>query len=88
MSDKPLFQDADEQEATYAGEKPAETPEGVIIPGAAAFSGGLSGSLGTAGSMGEIPAVGPAIAGATRKPEEDANDDGVIDLDEGAKPSR
>ncbi len=86
MSDKPLFQDADEQEAIYGGQATPDTPEGVVVPGAAAFTGGITGSLGTAGAMGGIPAAGPEIAGATRLPDEDADADGVIEDQEGLNP--
>jgi hypothetical protein len=53
MSDKPLFQDADEQEAVY-GDNRSGASEGdgaVVIPGAAAAGGVLAGQLGT-GAMG------------------------------------
>ncbi len=61
MSDKPLFENMDEQEATYA---PEELPEGPVVPGAAegaAEGGAVSGQMGGA-VAGAIPGVvGPAI---------------------------
>ncbi len=86
MSDKPLFQNADDQEAAYGGEATPATPEGVVIPGAAAYGGGISGNIGTAGAMGAVPAAGPEIAGATRDTQEDMDDDGVIEDREGSNP--
>lgn len=85
MSDKPLFQDADEQEATY-GDSRTDTSEAggtVIIPGAAAAGGVLSGQLGTGlTGMGAAPAAGAVVAGANRSSEEDLDNDGVIEDDE------
>ena len=72
MSDKPLFQDADEQEATYA---PQQTSDGadqdappLVVPAAGVLGGGLSGATGpAAGSVGTgVPAVaGAALEGET-----------------------
>ena len=89
MSDEPLFQNTDEQEAAYTGRaapgtpEAAETGEGVVLPGAAAagpISGGaISGSMGTTGTAGAIPAAGPEVAGAYHTPEEDRDDDSVLE---------
>ena len=87
MSDKPLFQNTDEQEAAYAGDRPTdggETGEGVILPGAAAAGpltgGAIAGNMGTGQSgMTGVPAAGPEIAGAAHVPREDRDDDGVLE---------
>ncbi len=79
MSDKPLFRDADEQEAALGGS--GTTGEGVVVPGAAAgaLSGNaLSGQMGTTGIMG-VPAAGPEVAGAAHAPREDLDGDNVIE---------
>jgi hypothetical protein len=86
MSDRPLFQDADEQEAAYSGGSSGDTDveSSVVIPGAAAAGGTLSGQLGTTGAMGmgAAPAAGPVIAGLTHSPDEAQDDKGVIEDDE------
>lgn len=85
MSDKPLFQDADEQEATYGDSRSgaSEADGAVIIPGAAAVGGVLAGQLGTgATGSGTAPAAAAAIAGANRSSSDDLDDDGVIEDDE------
>jgi hypothetical protein len=87
MSDRPLFQDADEQEATYA---PQQVPAGdagdgtidtgvplVALPiaatGAAASTAGPGYAGGSAGTVsGVIPALGAAaLANETERDEED-----------------
>ena len=93
MSDRPLFQNADEQEAAYAGNprgtevEEGATTEGVVVPGAAAgFSGGaISGQMATSGGMMGVPAAGAEIAGAAHVPTEDRDDDGVVEDEETAR---
>jgi hypothetical protein len=85
MSEKPLFRDADEEEAVYGGSQPgnAEPDGAVIMPGAAAAGGLLSGQLATSATgMGAAPAAGAAAAGYNRSAGEDRDDDGVIENDE------
>ncbi len=91
MSDKPLFQNSDEQEAAYAGDRddlpknPGETGEGVVLPGAA-FAGPLGAVPGQApiGGTG-APVAGPEIAGAAHVPQDDVDDDGVLEDEEKAR---
>ena len=86
MSDKPLFQNTDEQEEAYAGDdagelprNPGETGEGVVVPGAA-FAGPLGAVPGQAPMGGTgAPVAGPEVAGAAHVPREDRDDDGVLE---------
>lgn len=85
MSDKPLFQDADEEEARYGGTQADETEaEGtVVIPAAASANGALAGQLGVGASgTGAAPASGAVIAGLNCSSDEDRDNDGVIEADE------
>ena len=91
MSDRPLFQNSDEQEAAYAGDRgdlprnPGETGEGVVLPGAA-FAGPLSADPGQAPMGGTgAPVAGPEVAGAAHVPGEDRDDDGVLEDEEQAR---
>jgi hypothetical protein len=87
MSDKPLFQNADEQEAAYAGTSGGGqgetdlTNSGVVIPGAT-MGNVLNGNIGTSAGMVGVPNPGPVIAGAGRSTREDADDDGVVEPSE------
>lgn len=73
MSDKPLFQNTDAQEAAYApdtasGAEDIDTGSaGVLVPGSAAsITGGTLGSTyGTSGGMGALPVIGPGITSAS-----------------------
>jgi hypothetical protein len=58
MSDAPLFQNTDEQEAAYAPDQPSKEGEIVVIPGAGLGVGTGSPAAG-AGTPGTLP---PAIA--------------------------
>ena len=92
MSDEPLFQNSDVQEAAYGGEDAGndqsgrdgnDVGPGVVIPaaGLAGLSGGMGGTSGPAGTG----AVGPALAGAALTGDLDDDDshretsDGVND---------
>jgi hypothetical protein len=84
MSDKPLFQDADEQEALWgnAREVGSEEAAPVVVPAAAAAGGALSGQLASGiPGTGAAPAVGAVVAGATLSSEDDADKDGVVETD-------
>jgi hypothetical protein len=85
MSDQPLFQDADEEEATFGSTQTtsAETEGTVVVPGAVAAGGVLSGQLGTGiAGMGSATAVGAVAAGINHSPAEDLDSDGVIENEE------
>ena len=59
MSDRPLFQNTDEQEAAYA---PQELPVGSPGEQRAADEGGRGEAAGTTGAAGVMPAAGGAVA--------------------------
>jgi len=86
MSDEPLFQNSDVQEAAYAGDGGDNDQSGgdgnavgpgVVIPaaGLAGMGGGGMGGGGTAGTGGGGGAVGPALAGAALAGGLDDDDD-------------
>jgi hypothetical protein len=81
MSDRPLFQNADEQEAAYAGNQGAggDADDGVLpAAGAAAIVGGAgaagAGSAGPGNVSGNVAgSVAPAIGAAALAEESDEN---------------
>lgn len=86
MSDEPLFQNSDVQEAAYAGDggdneqsghDGSDVGPGLVIPaaGLAGMGGGGMGGGGTAGTGGGGGAVGPALAGAALAGGLDGDDD-------------
>lgn len=84
MSDQPLFQNMDEQEAVYGGERTgtddasqnANTDE-VGVPGAGAGLLGMTGGGATGGIIGGSPAATDAVVGAT-EPEDETRGDRPI----------
>ena len=77
MSDKPLFQDADEQEATYAPQQTSEVADQeapqdgmpLIVPAAGAVGPGITGTPGA--GAGSIAAGAPAVGAAELETEMD-----------------
>ena len=57
MSDKPLFQNADEQEAAYGSPQTSEESEAVAVPLAALGGGGTGGPATGAGTSGVLPSA-------------------------------
>ena len=85
MSDQPLFQNSDEQEAAYApqelaaGDPAARRPTGDLNnPNAGVLAGGTAGALGAAGSVANtsgLPAAGAAPVAGTATTEAAAEED-------------
>ncbi len=57
MSDKPLFQNADEQEAAYGSPQTSEEPEAVAVPMAGLGGGGTGSPATGAGTPGVLPSA-------------------------------
>ena len=57
MSEKPLFQNADEQEAAYGSPQTAEEPEVMAVPMAGLGGGGTGSPATGAGTPGVLPSA-------------------------------
>ncbi len=73
MSDEPLFENADEQEALYASPQTAEEPEVVAVPMAALGGGGTGSPAAGAGTSGVLPSAFASNPDAEDNPEPDVN---------------
>ncbi len=72
MSDRPLFQDADEQEATYAPQQTQDAPQDgmpLIVPAGGALGPGITGTPGP--GAGSVAAGAPAVGAAELGTETD-----------------
>jgi hypothetical protein len=84
MSDQPLFQNMDEQEAVYGGQQTGgdddaqnANTDDVGVPGAGAGLLGTTGGGATGGIIGGSPAATDAVVGATEPEDETRGDHSV-----------
>jgi len=84
MSDQPLFQNMDEQEAVYGGQQTGgddatqnANTDDVGVPGAGAGLLGLTGGGATSGIIGGSPGATDAVVGTTEPEDETRGDRSV-----------